>query len=577
MPRLPVPEDYQLKPPHSLRDVTDISPVQVRPDLATGKVLSDLGQMIEQETAKVDDVVTQDALNKLKEKRAELTYGDSGFTKLKSGDAVKTPMVTTFGDRLNAEMESLSAGLNSPRAKLKFQQHAAQEMTGYKTDVMRHQATELEHFSQATFAGTMTNIGDATVRGASATAAEAAVNPGGLAEQPALLATRQAANDAIQAEVARRGLSGPAADMFRQIEFGKITDNVVKQLMTDNRSPQAMEYLKTAYDKGEIAQNQYEQFSKEVKRKASWEQGSELAAQATEKLKAGEKKTDIEEWLRKETKGNEDAYNSAQKVWTQFQQAQTQQEHADVGAYLGPFYAKPTSANRNAIEQQMLNARVPPTVSGRVLQAMDAEIRTLVHYGKFLQNESYSSPEVLQKVTDTMNRADFASIPQPVLWGMGREIGGQHARLLASAQHEMITQGRRFQIDSKVVTGFLPPELRGPGMENKAETAAFRSLVDIATEDWKARPENKGKIPDERQQREIMRGATQEYAVNRPGWFLGWKSDDKVKAYELRPVPVDFEDKLQAGARAKGLPPLSRARIQEAWAAQGKSKLNESQ
>ena len=102
MPRLPAPEDFGMTTPRPSRGVTEVSPVTVRPDLATGKALSDIGLLMQQEAEKVDEAVALDSLNKLQEKHLELTYGEQGYTKLQGTQMTERPVVREYSDMSKA-------------------------------------------------------------------------------------------------------------------------------------------------------------------------------------------------------------------------------------------------------------------------------------------------------------------------------------------------------------------------------------------------------------------------------------------------------------------------------------------
>ena len=146
MARLPAPEDYGLRTPQPSRAVTDISPVRESPDMLTGKVMQDIGLMMQQEAEKLDDTVATDALNKLQEKQLDLTYGDDGFTKVLGGGVIKRPITTEYAEKIKRETEALGAGIGSTAARTKFQQHAAAANRGFTQKLFVHAAEQTDKY-----------------------------------------------------------------------------------------------------------------------------------------------------------------------------------------------------------------------------------------------------------------------------------------------------------------------------------------------------------------------------------------------------------------------------------------------
>lgn len=71
-----------------------------------------------------DAVRGQDALNKLRQKAMDLSYGDSGYLKLKGESAVNPPVLKTYGDQLDIAAGAISAGLDNDYQKKAFQRGA---------------------------------------------------------------------------------------------------------------------------------------------------------------------------------------------------------------------------------------------------------------------------------------------------------------------------------------------------------------------------------------------------------------------------------------------------------------------
>lgn len=151
MPRLPAPEDFGVSAPRPSRGVTDISPVQVQADLATGAAMGKFADLIKQESDRLDETVALDAMNQLREKRTELTYGDDGFTKLQGGAVVKRKVTDEYPEKLKAQIEALGAGISSPAARMRFQQAANAQLADLRKDVYVHVAAQTDVYNTNTF------------------------------------------------------------------------------------------------------------------------------------------------------------------------------------------------------------------------------------------------------------------------------------------------------------------------------------------------------------------------------------------------------------------------------------------
>lgn len=118
----------------------------------------------------LDTLAAQDALNKLRVRRDDLTFGpQDGFLNIKGGDVLKpaadgTPLPTSYQTRFQTASDSIAAGLNSPRARQMFSQKAIDEGEGFKKQFAMHALQQTEVFRKNVFTDATTQIAKDAVR-----------------------------------------------------------------------------------------------------------------------------------------------------------------------------------------------------------------------------------------------------------------------------------------------------------------------------------------------------------------------------------------------------------------------------
>ena len=121
-----------------------------------GQVIQSLGQDVGDFAQRLDAADAQDALNKFRQKRQELTYDpEKGFLRLKGRAALgKGPdgksIMDTTSSALDTESEALSKNL-SPRAAALFRARAINEAQSFKMDLVKHQMHESEKYEAAVY------------------------------------------------------------------------------------------------------------------------------------------------------------------------------------------------------------------------------------------------------------------------------------------------------------------------------------------------------------------------------------------------------------------------------------------
>jgi hypothetical protein len=162
MARLPSPEDYGLSTPRPSRDIYNATPVRVAPDMGPAQLVSDIGAIMKQETDKLDALKAEDALNKIRQARLDLTMGDKGAYQVKGGDVLTPTYMSGYKSQLNTTVEGVMSGLSAPQ-QARLKSHADREVLGLQSDILRHSMTESERYKGIVREGTATTATNAGI------------------------------------------------------------------------------------------------------------------------------------------------------------------------------------------------------------------------------------------------------------------------------------------------------------------------------------------------------------------------------------------------------------------------------
>jgi hypothetical protein len=143
MAQLPKASDFGFSTPQASRGVQQISPAPV--SNAIGHALGEVGELFHREAAQLDAAKAEDALNKIRQARLDMTAGESGFAKVQGGDTLTPGFVKDHTTRFADVGASLMANLTpSQRALLK--PHIDQQNIGFSSDIYKHAIAEGEKY-----------------------------------------------------------------------------------------------------------------------------------------------------------------------------------------------------------------------------------------------------------------------------------------------------------------------------------------------------------------------------------------------------------------------------------------------
>jgi len=116
-----------------------------------GDALVTVGEQIERIELSNDKLRAEDSFNQLQAKRLDLTQGDDGFTKKKSADAVKQPLMDDYTKRFDQSVEEIANGLATDRQKEFFRRRANIAGLQLKQDILTHVTREQEVYANQVF------------------------------------------------------------------------------------------------------------------------------------------------------------------------------------------------------------------------------------------------------------------------------------------------------------------------------------------------------------------------------------------------------------------------------------------
>lgn len=314
MPRLPSAADFG--GPAAPRPSRAVTEHQAGTLDRTGALVSGLGDMVLKETDRLESLSAENALNKLRERRVELTLSpEKGFQRLQGGAVVEKPILDEFPAAFQGAIDEVGKGL-SAGAQRKFQQRAAGELTGFRTDLLRHVAAQTDKFRSDVFNA--------------AVSVESSYASAMWADPAAVEGSIQRVLELLPAEVERQGLTDPKMkQLFLQQSAGAIVTAAVQGALTGDDSATALRYFEQYGDK--LTEQQRRQMHNAVRSATSWDAGQALGQQAYDMMLSGKSMTQIEKHLLSETRGAKDTYQNAKAVFNQMHGAfkENQRQAAD--------------------------------------------------------------------------------------------------------------------------------------------------------------------------------------------------------------------------------------------------------
>lgn len=117
---------------------------------------------LQREQAEADQVRVDDAINRIKERQIDLTFGkDKGFANLTGLSALERqggrPLSEEYGDELRKTIDEVTNGLGNDRQKRALQMRANDILAGFRSQVMQHEGEQFKNYQLSVREGTITN------------------------------------------------------------------------------------------------------------------------------------------------------------------------------------------------------------------------------------------------------------------------------------------------------------------------------------------------------------------------------------------------------------------------------------
>ena len=519
------------------------------PGLAVSSVAGELGREAEQwiakEKARVDTMMVEDATAKLRAAQQDLKMGKDGFINQRGVEALKKPLLDDYGKRFESIAGELSAKL-TPDQQAAFRKRTQVYGTEFRGDVMTHIIREGDRAEDLTFkarvAGEQKQIADNWNSGSAVATSIASIE--GVARQYGQ----------------SRGWDAETIGAYISEQKGVAGTNIVQQAIADNNLGYAKDTLKQF--KPDIETSHFKTL------KAQVEAGDKQAKALTysDDLFAG-------------TKG----YKA--------QMDRVQQDFAG---------GKIDAATRVAVEQRIDHKRaVGEQMKNDGDKAMmgSAQEWVLKNTGKsvlemppnlyawakntghlagldgFAQREGRPGERMSELKVRGALMEQAASDPDAFIAEFKKtafadrfDLGTAGIKQMQDIAANMMQGTGKYKVgfDSKIMQDAIPKNLLASGKKDQRD--AFVGLQHEAQIEWKKA--NPGKVPTIEEQKMIARAANAEYINLNASWY----QSSKVKAYEVTPemkaVPADFLEAIQAEAIKQKKPMPNQARILELWAKQ---------
>ncbi len=242
MPKLPDVTAFGARPtPTAAGGVVSYSPV-TGAETARGEAIARLGgavggageklhSYIKEQEQRANTVRVEDAFNRLREKQLDLTIGEQGFTKRKSGDAVNSPLMEEYGNLFTGSAKEIEDGLANDSQKELFRKRVAVSNLQFKQDILRHVTNENEAYAKQVFEGAQgIELQNVSAR---------------WKDPNAIGLSLERVNGMIAQEADRSGWAEEFTQAARTTASSKIHETVINQALGSGNLP----YAKAWYDK----------------------------------------------------------------------------------------------------------------------------------------------------------------------------------------------------------------------------------------------------------------------------------------------------------------------------------------
>lgn len=544
MPILPNPEEFTRVTPNPNRGVAQYSPnASSQADVELGNTITNLAN---KEIDRLDTLKAADAETELMRKELELGEAYKG---VKGGDVLKPEFHKGFKQRYEDSAKQIESTLSTPAQKARFQQLAKRRSVGFDAGRISYAMGETEQFEKVQHLSRVQVLTD--------TAASQYANPDVIAST-----AMQLESEIVKWGV-RQGMSDPAvAAAYSKEVKGNFYSALIDKALVDNDVTTANSLY--AASKGFLSTAQSKAISSQLKVGNDFKEGQELAIKAQAMVSEGKSAAEVELFVATATTPG--AYNAAQTIFTNLQQANKQEQDEAFGGVLEMYHQ--SGSNGKAKARVLGSAeyrKLTPDQRVKVIDYLEADVRQDVTQARAdiqfgwasedrkdakvikERERKYNSNEVMATFAKTITDPNLKDKTRAEIWAMAPEIGSANVAKVLAEQKILVDGTKPLTLDKDLLEAAMPPDLKKD--KKAANVDAYNGFVKSALLEWQAN--NPGKKPTVEEQKAIARSANSEYTI--PGRFYG---ETTIKAYEELPARRTDEAKekraiIQAAA-AKG-------------------------
>lgn len=545
---LPNPAEFNRVTPQVRPVVTQLDTRGVGAgDRALGATIT---QLADREIQRLDDVMISDAETKLMQQELTLT---EEYKKVQGGDVLNPEFNKTYQDKYRLSVDAISQGLNTPAQKEKFNAIAKRRGVGFDAQRTSYAMGEADRFETTQHNARLQTITD--------TALSQYANPQSVAANAAAL------NDEIVKWGVKKGMSDPAvAAAYSKQVNGAYYNALIEQALVNNDVSTANNLY--AASKNLLTLPQQQALQNRLKVSNDFTEGQKLAIEAQGMLASGKTMQDVEMYVASSAT-SPGAYNAAQTIFTNFQQANNKAQLEAKGTVLEMYHSSGSNA---AAKQKVLGsqdyAKLTPAQRAEVIDYMENDIsqdksqaRADIQFAWATENQLYArgqrriaeqnaaidrkfkSPEVMAKFYQTLVSPQLATMTRQEVYGMLPQLGYDNVNKILAEQKVQQDGAKPLVLDKDLIEAAMPPNLKKD--TRTARVDAYNGYVKAALLEWQQN--NPGKKPNLEEQKAIARSANAEF--NLPvSWFglpEGWFGTNKYTVIDE--VPKNRVD--EAGAK----------------------------
>lgn len=562
---LPNPEEQARVAPRASTNVSTYNPGNY------GKTLQAEGdQLLEMAAAegrRLDDLKATDAETQLMRREIEL---HAEYSKAKNDGVLATDYHKRSQEQYATTVEGIKSTLSTPAQQARFKAIADRRAVSFDASRVAYAMGEADRYEGIVYQGRVAVLED--------TAAVSYSKPDVVAQS--LLSLEKTFSD----EMIRKGVKDPAVltSELKNLR-GNFYAKIIDSALVDNNATEANNMYAAA--RGMLSTEQKKAFESRLKPANDFAEGQKLAVEAQTMVAAGKTSAEVEMYVAKNA-SSPGAYNAAQTIYTNFQQANAKATAESEGTVIMAYHQGGSPiASKAKVLGSLEYQKLTPTQQVKVLDYIDADIqqhkaqaRADVQFGwsaeahrdavearkdaKAAKAEAnkFKSPEAMAAFSKMITDPALKDKSRAEIWAASTAIGPALTEKVLQEQEALNRMDKPISLDKDILEAAKPASLKKDS--KTASNDAYDGFVKQALMEWQAA--NPGKRPTVDEQQAIARSANSEYTTAGSLWGV-----NTHKAYEELPTgKVASEAQVKQGiikAAAKRGLTLSTSQINDKY------------